>query len=164
MNDQNTIKLLMVDDEEKFLKSVSQRLSMKGFDVVTAIDGRDAMLAAERNLFDVALLDLQLPGMDGTKVLKLLKQRHKYLEIIILTGHGSVNSAVECTRLGAFDYLEKPFDFDKLIEAIKEAYSARLKKKFEHSAKRIQEIQKLSMRESPLGLLRALAKMDDDEK
>jgi FixJ family two-component response regulator len=96
--------------------------------------------------------------------LKLLKERHKYLEIIILTGHGSVTSAVECTRLGAFDYLEKPFDFDKLIEAIKEAYSSRLKKKFENNAKRIQEIQKLSMRESPLGLLRALAKMDNDEK
>ena len=164
MNDQNNIKLLIVDDEEKFLKSVAQRLSLKGFDVVTAIDGRDAMLAAEQNLFDVALLDLQLPGIDGTKVLKLLKERHKYLEIIILTGHGSVTSAVECTRLGAFDYLEKPFDFDKLIEAIKEAYSSRLKKKFENNAKRIQEIQKLSMRESPLGLLRALAKMDNDEK
>jgi DNA-binding NtrC family response regulator len=105
-----------------------------------------------------------MPGMDGTQILKVLKERHKYLEIIMLTGYATIDSAVECTKLGAFKYLEKPYDFEKLVEVIKEAYEARLKKKFEHNKKHMEEIQKLSLRESPLGLLRALAHLDDDEK
>jgi DNA-binding NtrC family response regulator len=102
--------------------------------------------------------------MDGAQVLKTLKDNHKYLEIIMLTGHATIDSAVECTRLGAFSYLEKPYDFEKLVEVVKQAYEARLKKKFEHNQKRVEEIQKLSMGVSPLGLLRALAKLDDEEK
>ena len=105
-----------------------------------------------------------MPGMDGTQVLKALKERHKYLEIIMLTGHATIDSAVECTKLGAFKYLEKPYDFEKLVEVIKEAYEARLKKKFEHNKEHMEKIQKLSFRESPLGLLRALSHLDDDEK
>jgi DNA-binding NtrC family response regulator len=112
----------------------------------------------------VAVVDFRMPGMDGTQVLKALKENHKYLEIIMLTGHATIESAVECTRLGAFKYLEKPYDFDKLVETIQEAYEARLKKKFEHNQKRIEEIQKLSIRTSPLGLLRALSKLDDEKK
>jgi DNA-binding NtrC family response regulator len=105
-----------------------------------------------------------MPGMDGAQVLRTLKEKHKYLEIIMLTGHATVDSAVECTKLGAFKYLEKPYAFEKLVEVIKEAYEARLKKKFEHNQKRIEEIQKLSISSSPLGLLRALARLDDKEK
>ena len=164
MDDQNTIKLLLVDDEEKFLQSVAKRLALKGFDVATAGDGDQAMAEVEKSLFDVALVDLQMPGMNGAKLLEKLKERHKYLEIIMLTGHGSVDSAVACTRLGAFNYIEKPFDFDRLIEVIRDAYEERMKKKFEHNIKRIEEIQKLSVRESPLGLLKALAKMDNAQK
>jgi DNA-binding NtrC family response regulator len=102
--------------------------------------------------------------MDGAQVLKALKERHKYLEIIMLTGHATVDSAVECTRLGAYKYLEKPYAFEKLVEVIKEAYEARLKKKFEHNQKRMQDIQKLSFGQSPLGILRALADLDNEEK
>jgi DNA-binding NtrC family response regulator len=105
-----------------------------------------------------------MPGMDGVQVLNALKERHKYLEIIMLTGHATVDSAVECTKLGAFKYLEKPYNFEKLVEVVKEAYEARLKKKFEHNQQRMEEIQKLSLRESPLGLLRTLARLDDEEK
>ena len=105
-----------------------------------------------------------MPGMDGAQVLKTLKERHKYLEIIMLTGHATIDSAVECTKLGAFNYLEKPYDFEKLVEVIKEAYQARIRKKYEHDQKRMAEIQELSLRESPLGLLKALARMDDEEK
>jgi DNA-binding NtrC family response regulator len=79
----------------------------------------------------VAVLDLQMPGTDGAQVLKILKQNHKHIEIIMLTGHATVDSAVECTKLGAFKYLEKPYDFDKLVGALKEAYQARMQKKFE---------------------------------
>ena len=82
----------------------------------------------------------------------------------MLTGHATIDSAVESTKLGAFKYLEKPYDFEKLVEVIKEAYEARLKKKFEHNQKRMEEIQKLSIGSSPLGLLKALARLDDGEK
>ena len=164
MSSQNKIKLLMVDDEVKFLESISKRLVLKNFDVITAATGKEAIASAEKDLFDVAVVDFQMPGMDGAQVLKALKDKHKYLEIIMLTGHATVDSAVECTKLGAFKYLEKPYAFEKLVDSITEAYEARLKKKFEHNQKRIKEIQKLSISSSPLGLLRALAQLDDKEK
>jgi len=164
MSAENKIKILLVDDEIKFLDSISKRLELKNFEVTTASDGQKAIASAEKGLFDVAVVDFQMPGMDGTQVLKTLKENHKYLEIIMLTGHATIDSAVEATKLGAFKYLEKPYDFEKLVEVIKEAYEARLKKKFEHNQKRIKEIQKLSISASPLGLLRALARLDDEEK
>ncbi len=164
MSSQNKIKLLLVDDEVKFLQSISKRLALKNFDVIAASNGNEAIASAEKDLFDVAVVDFQMPGIDGAQVLKVLKERHKHLEIIMLTGHATVDSAVECTKLGAFKYLEKPYDFEKLVEVIKEAYEARLKKKFEHNQKRIQEIQKLSFYESPLGLLKALSRLDNEEK
>ena len=164
MNTENTIKILMVDDEVKFLKAVADRLSMKGFEVTTATNGDDAISAAKKGGFDVALLDLQMPGTDGAQLLKILKQNHKFIEIIMLTGHATVDSAVECTKLGAFKYLEKPYDFEKLVESLKEAYHARLQKKFESNRKRMEAIQKLSMHQSPLGLLKAMAQLDDDTK
>lgn len=164
MGAENKIKLLLVDDEVKFLEWIAKRFELKNFDVTTATNGQEAIASAEKGLFDVAVVDFKMPGMDGTQVLKVLKENHKYLEIIMLTGHATIDSAVECTKLGAFKYLEKPFDFEKLVEVIKEAYEARLKKKFEHNQKRIEEIQKLSINTSPLGLLRALARLDDEEK
>jgi DNA-binding NtrC family response regulator len=164
MPTENKINLLLVDDEVKFLESISQRLALKNFEVTTASNGGEAIEAAEKGYFDVAIVDFQMPGMDGTQVLKTLKAKHKYLEIIMLTGHATIDSAVESTKLGAFKYLEKPYEFEKLVEIVKEAYENRLKKKFEHNQKRIEEIQKLSMRESPLGLLKALARLDTEEK
>jgi len=164
MHNDNKIKLLFVDDEIKFLESISKRLELKNFDVTSATTGQEAIESAENGLFDVAVVDFQMPGMDGAQVLKTLKEKHRYLEIIMLTGHATIDSAVECTKLGAFKYLEKPYDFENLVEVIKQAYEARLKKKFEHNQKRIEEIQRLSLRESPFGLLKALARLDNDEK
>ena len=158
------IKLLIVDDEVKFLKSISERLKLKDFDVTTASDGNHAIKVAKKEKFDVAILDLKMPDMDGTEVLRILKKRHKFLQILILTAYASIDSAVECTKLGAFNYIEKPYNFEKLIEAIKEAYRARLKTKFEHDKKRMEEINMLSMGSSPMGILRSLIRIDDDEK
>ena len=164
MHNDNKIKLLLVDDEVKFLESIAKRLALKNFEVTSATTGKESIESAENGLFDVAVVDFQMPGMDGTQVLKTLKEKHRYLEIIMLTGHATIDSAVECTKLGAFKYLEKPYDFEKLVEVIKQAYEARLKKKFEHNQKRIDEIQRLSLRESPFGLLKALARLDNEEK
>lgn len=164
MEKENAIKILLVDDEIKFLETIADRLKLKGFDVITASNGDDAIEAAQEGGFDVAVLDLQMPGTDGAQVLRILKQSHKFIEIIMLTGHATVDSAVECTKLGAFKYLEKPYDFGKLVEALREAYQARLQRKFERNEQRMEALQKLSMRQSPLGLLKALSKLDDDQK
>jgi DNA-binding NtrC family response regulator len=164
MSTENKIKLLMVDDEVKFLQSISSRLELQNFDVTSASNGEEAIVCAENGFFDVAVVDFQMPGINGVQVLKTLKDRHKYLEIIILTGHATIDSAVECTKLGAFKYLEKPYALEKLVETIKDAYEARLKRKFAHNAKRNREIQKLSIGSSPLGILKALARLDNEEK
>ena len=164
MSDEKLIKVLLVDDEVKLLESVSQRLSLRDFEVTTAPDGKKAIKAAKGDKFDVAIVDLRMPGMDGKEVLKTLKKRHKWLEVIILTGYGSVDSAAECTKLGAFGYLEKPCDFDKLIDVLKQAYTERLKKKFKHDKKRMEDIDFLSMGASPISILASLRRLDDDEK
>lgn len=164
MSDEKLIKVLLVDDEVKLLESVSQRLSLRDFEVTTAPDGKKAIKAAKGDKFDVAIVDLRMPGMDGKEVLKTLKKRHKWLEVIILTGYGSVDSAAECTRLGAFGYLEKPCDFDKLIDVLKQAYTERLKKKFKHDKKRMEDIDFLSMGASPISILASLRRLDDEEK
>jgi DNA-binding NtrC family response regulator len=164
MNPENAINILLVDDEIKFLTAVADRLTLKGFNVTTATDGDAAIEAAGKGGFDVAVVDLRMPGTDGAEVLKILKQKHKFIEIIMLTGHATVDSAVECTKLGAFKYLEKPYDFDKLIEVLKDAYHLRMQKKFETNANRMEAIQRLSMGQSPLGILKELAKLDDGQK
>lgn len=165
MSDENRkINLLMVDDEKDFLDSLAERLGNRDFNVTTVTEGAQAVKAAKKGSFDLALLDLNLPGMDGMEVLQILKKKHKFLEVLILTGYGKINSAVEATKLGAYSYLEKPFDFEKLLEVLKEAYQARLKKKFEHDKKRLEELQMLSMGSSPMGILKSLIKIDDDEK
>jgi DNA-binding NtrC family response regulator len=158
------IKLLIVDDEVKFLDSISRRLEMRGFDVTKATNGKDALEAARAAAFDLALLDLKMPGLNGQQALEMLKKEHRHLEVIILTGHGSMDSAVECTKLGAFSYLPKPYELDKLLEVLKEAYEARLRKKFQRDENRTKQIMKLAMGSSPLGILRELRKLDDEEK
>jgi DNA-binding NtrC family response regulator len=164
MGDEKKIKILLVDDEVKFLETIATRLELRNLEVMTATSGEESIAAAEKNLFDVAILDLKMPGLDGAQVLKQLKERHKYLEIIMLTGHATIDSAVACTKLGAFKFLRKPYDFEKLLGVISEAYEERLRKKFEHDALRIKEIQNVATRESPLGILRALSRMDDEQK
>ena len=162
--EEKKIKLLIVDDEEDFLKSIAERLGMRDFDVTTATEGKIAVKAAKKGKFDVAILDMKMPGMDGMELLQILKKKHKFLEVIILTGHGAIDSAVEATKLGAYSYLEKPYDFQKLLEVLKQAYEARLRKKFEHDKKRMEELEMLSMGTSPMGILKSLVQMDDEEK
>ena len=159
-----SIKLLIVDDELKYLDSIAQRLEIRGMEVSKATNGQEAVQLARSRKFDLALLDLKMPGMDGRQVLEILKQEHKFIEVIILTGHGSLESAVECTRLGAFGYLPKPYELDQLLEVLKDAYQARLRKKFEADIDKTARIAQLATGTSPLGILREMRKLDDEEK
>ena len=164
MEGKETINLLMVDDEVKFLETITERLKLKFFDITQANNGTEAIEAARKGLFDVAVVDLQMPGIDGVQVLEALKKNHKFLEVIILSGHATIETAVQCTKLGAYKVLEKPCEFDKLVETIKDAYERRLKKKFENDDLRSRKIQEMAFGQSPLGILRELAKMDDEKK
>ena len=163
-DEKKTIKLMLVDDEEDFLNSLAKRLGKRDFDITTATEGKSAIKLAKKGKFDVAILDMKMPGMDGMELLQILKKKHKFLEIIILTGYGGIDSAVEATKLGAYSYLEKPYDFEKLLEVLKNAYETRLRKKFEHDKKRMEEIEMLSMGSSPMGILKSLIRLDDDRK
>ena len=158
------IKLLIVDDEIKFLDSIAKRLEMRGFYVKKATNGQEAINAARDNKYHLALLDFKMPGMNGRQVLEVFKKEHKFLEVIILTGHGSLDSSVDCTKLGAFNYLPKPYEFEKLLEVLKQAYETRLKKKFESDKKRMEKLTQLATGSSPLSILRKMRELDDDEK
>ena len=160
----SNIKLLIVDDEVKFLASIAQRLMMRGFIVTTASDGQEAIKKAHAEKFDLALLDLKMPGLDGKQVLEILKKEHKHLEVIILTGHGSYESAAECTRLGAFGYLPKPYELEKLLEVLRSAYEARMKKKFESDINKMEKLMKIATGAGPLSILQEMKKLDDDVK
>ena len=161
---EQVIKLLIVDDESRFLEAIATRLRKRGFDVKTATNGPDAIALASEEKFDIALLDLKMPGMDGKEVLRVLKQEHEFLEAVILTGHGSLESAVELTKLGAFGYLPKPYELDKLLETLKQAYEARLKKKFAADDAKMDAILNAGIGESPLLILRRLRELDDGRR
>lgn len=158
------IRILVVDDEAEFLSALGERLELREFEVRQVSGGRKALELCRREKFDLALVDLKMPGMDGKELLKRLKAEHKFLEVIILTGHGSLGSAVECAKLGAFSYLPKPYQLDELVAVLGEAYKARLNRKFEADQTRIRLVQEIAQQESPLGLLRRLRELDDQEK
>jgi len=158
------IRVLIIDDEVRFLEAIGKRLKTRNLEVVTASNGADALEIARTQTFDVALLDLKMPGLNGREVLEVLKREHKFLEVVILTGHGSVDSAVECTKLGAFAYLPKPYEMDELLEVLRGAYEERLKKKFGADQKRLDELARVAVGGSALSVLRAMREMDDAEK
>jgi DNA-binding NtrC family response regulator len=121
-----TEKVLLVDDEPEFLEVMSERMRARGIEVSTADSARAALELIERELFDVVILDLQMPGIDGIDTLKRIKERRQELQVILLTGHATVDKAVESIKLGATDFLEKPADFEALNEKIKQAKKKKL--------------------------------------
>jgi two-component system NtrC family response regulator len=121
------MKLLFIDDEQTFLKYLAKRLVLDGFTVKTTFSGEEGVEAAAKEDFDVAVVDLQMPGIDGIEVQKRLKDLQPFLPCIVLTGHGSVENALESGKYNAFKFLSKPVDMDTLIETIKAAYDHRLK-------------------------------------
>lgn len=110
------IKILLVDDEKDFVEMLSLRLNEVGEKVVTAYNGKECLEMLEKKKdIDVVILDIKMPGMDGIETLKEIKKRFPLVEVIMLTGHGSTETAVEGMKLGAFDYLLKPADFNDLM-------------------------------------------------
>jgi DNA-binding NtrC family response regulator len=123
-------------------------------------NGPDALHSAKEHSFDVALIDLKMPEMDGEELLKKLKQLNPTLEVIILTGHGSEDSAVRTFREGAYEYLMKPCELDELISAISRAYAKRIKAKSQALKEKADAIIAASGDYTPRVLLRLLQDLD----
>ncbi len=113
--------VLIVDDEQSIVQSLSGLLSDEGFEVSTAVNGYDALKAIESQSPDLVLLDIWMPGMDGIETLTEIKKINPQIQVIIITGHGTIETAVKATKLGAFDLVEKPLSIDKIILSINNA-------------------------------------------
>ncbi len=119
-------RILLVDDEVAFANNLLKLLSKRGYDVVVVYNGADAVNIVGEKEFDVIILDMKMPGMDGIATLKEIKKKVPSVEVVILTGHGSVESGIEGMQLGAFDFLMKPVSIDDLQEKVSEAYRRKL--------------------------------------
>lgn len=142
MSDEINAKVLLVDDEEQFLKALSQRLTGRGMKIEAVNSGEDALRQAKGKDFDAIVLDLVMPGLDGLEVLKQLRQENPDLQIIMLTGHATVEKSVEAIKQGAVELLEKPVDMDKLLKRIGEAQRQRVILVEKKAEERVQDILK----------------------
>jgi DNA-binding NtrC family response regulator len=127
--------VLLVDDEVPFVKTMTKRLTKRALHIASAFSGQEALdkLEEDRSI-EVVILDVKMPGMDGTETLREIKRKFPLVEVIMLTGHATVESGIEGMKLGAFDYLMKPCDIDQLISKVKEAAA----KKRQHEDKIIE--------------------------
>lgn len=117
--------ILLVDDEEDFRLTLAKRLAKRNLQVLAAANGEEALAAIRASAVDVVALDVRMPGMDGIDVLQAIKAHDPLIEVVMLTGHASVEAAVEGMDHGAFDYLMKPVGIDELLYKLQDAYEAR---------------------------------------
>jgi DNA-binding NtrC family response regulator len=115
-------RVLLVDDETVFTKNMSKLLKNRGYQVTAVNSGDAAIRELEQGRFDVMVLDLKMPGMDGITTLKESVKLGLFTETLILTGHGSIDSALEAMKFGAYDYLTKPCEIDELVTKIEAAW------------------------------------------
>jgi DNA-binding NtrC family response regulator len=126
MSDKTGPRVLLVDDEEKFLDVLSQRLGTRGIDAETSTSGEEALVKIKNRNFDAIVLDVMMPGIGGIETLKRIRKEYPELQIIMLTGQGTVGKAVEAMKEGAIEFMEKPADINKLLDKISEAKEKRL--------------------------------------
>jgi DNA-binding NtrC family response regulator len=122
-------KILLVDDEERFRTNLAKMLTAEGFEVATRDSGQGALDELARRPYDVILLDMRMPAMDGLETLAAIKQDHPDTEVIILTGHASVDAAAEIIRLGACEFLLKPCPLEEVVAKIETAYERKLSRR-----------------------------------
>jgi DNA-binding NtrC family response regulator len=110
--------IMLVDDEKDFVEMLSLRLTETGENVISAYSGKECLEKLEQEDIDVVILDVKMPGIDGIETLQNIKRHHPLVEVILLTGHGTIETAVEGMKLGAYDFLVKPADYDELTDKI----------------------------------------------
>jgi DNA-binding NtrC family response regulator len=133
-------RVLIVDDEEELLETLSERLRMRDYDVTTSLSGEDALSKMKGYNFDVVVLDVAMPGMDGVETLGEIKRIKPLTEVIMLTGHATVESAIEGMKLGAFDFLMKPCKTEELMAKISIAHERKAEQEERIRAAKVSEI------------------------
>jgi len=149
----DTFRALVVDDEEDFLETLVKRLNKRNIETTGVVSGEEALDLMKQKLFDVVILDIKMPGgMDGIEALREMKKIQPLAEVLLLTGHASVETSIEGMKLGAFDYLLKPIKLEDLLEKLAQAFE----KKDAHD----QKIRKARIRE----LIRFPARVLEQER
>jgi DNA-binding NtrC family response regulator len=133
-------RVLIVDDEEEFGRTLSERLVLRDYDVTTSLSGEEALEKVRGYNFDVVILDVAMPGMGGIETLRGIKKLKPLSEVIMLTGHATVDSAIEGMKLGAFDYLKKPCETDDLISKVEKARERKAEQEERIREARVKEI------------------------
>jgi DNA-binding NtrC family response regulator len=141
------IRILLVDDEKEYVETLAERLRTRGFHVTEAFSGDEALEKLKAYNFDVTILDVKMPGMSGIDALDEIKKLKPLTEILMLTGHGTIETAIEGMKKGAYDYLLKPCKMDLLLEKINGAYE----RKSEHE-ERIRKAMVDKLSTSPLSV------------
>lgn len=142
-------RILIVDDEKEFVEALSERLIMRDYDVTTSLSGEDAVEKVKGYNFDVVILDVSMPGMNGVEALGAIKKIKPLTEVIMLTGHATVESAIDGMKLGALDFLMKPCETEDLVSKINMAYD----RKAEHE-QRIRDAKVQDIISSPRSVLK----------
>jgi two-component system, OmpR family, response regulator len=119
-------KMLVVDDEQDFLETILKRLKARKIEVTGVETGYKALEFLDKQDVDVIILDVKMPGMDGIETLREIKKKKPLVEVIMLTGHASVESGIQGMQLGAFDYVMKPVALDELLEKVRQAYDRKV--------------------------------------
>ena len=125
MTEMKKFNVLVVDDEKEFREMTIKQLLHRGMDAEGAENGLIGLEMVEKGNFDVVLLDVKMPEMDGIEALRKIRQAKPLVEVVLLTGHASVNSGIEGMKLGAFDYLMKPMEFEELLDKLSDAFEKR---------------------------------------
>jgi DNA-binding NtrC family response regulator len=133
-------KVLLVDDEEEFVETLAERMRTRGMNVSTSNSGANALKLVNDEDFDVVVLDLRMPGVDGIEALKRIKRRRPDIQVVLLTGHATVERGVEAIKEGALEFLEKPIDLTSLTFAIDKARATKMVLVERETEERIKEI------------------------
>jgi DNA-binding NtrC family response regulator len=142
-------RVLVVDDEEQFVENLAERLTIRDYDVATALNGEDALKDLKGYNYDVIILDVLMPGIDGIETLREIKNIKPLTEVIMLTGNATVETAIEGMKLGAYDYLVKPCDTKELVAKIEGA-----KQRKSEQEERIRTAKVKELETSPMSVLK----------
>src|ERR687883_447624 len=142
-------RILVIDDEAAIRESLKMTLEYEGYEFASAATGQEGLAVAEREAPDAVLLDVKMPGMDGIEVLERLRSMNDALPVIVVSGHGTISTAVEATKKGAFDFIEKPFASDRVLVSLRNALDQRQLRDENRSLKRAVEVRHQMIGESP---------------
>jgi len=133
-------KVLLVDDEEEFVETLAERMRSRGMQVSTTASGAEALERVNEEDFDVVVLDLRMPGIDGIEALKRIKRNRPDIQVVLLTGYATVEKGVEAIKEGALEFLEKPVDIASLTDAIHKAKATKMVLVEKETEERIKDI------------------------